>query len=188
VYFLIIVMNATAAFWGPTIVRESGFENIATIGWIISGVSLCGSAAMIFNGVMADRTERPLAQCVASIIVGGLAFIALSFPIYNNAPLVIAAFAFALAGAYGAIPVFWQMPNKLFAGTAAAAGIAIINSFGNLGGFLAPYGLGLLKSETGSVSVGLLTVGGLGLLAAALLVLIVHRFMSAETKAVPAEV
>ncbi|SOC48231.1 sugar phosphate permease [Rhizobium subbaraonis] len=187
VYFLVIVMNATAAFWGPTIVREAGFDNIATIGWIISGVSLCGSAAMIFNGLMADRTQRPLAQCVGSIVVGGLAFVALAMPIHDNALLTIAAFAFALAGAYGAIPVFWQMPNKLFAGTAAAAGIAIINSFGNLGGFLAPYGLGLLKTETGSVASGLLTVGVLGLSAALVLVLAVQRFMNIEAQTMPPE-
>lgn len=182
VYFLVIVMNATAAFWGPTIVREAGFSNIITIGWIISGVSLCGSAAMIINGIMANRTQRPLIQCVGSIVVGGLAFIALSFPIYDSPLLVVAVFVLALAGAYGAIPVFWQMPNKLFAGTAAAAGIAIINSFGNLGGFLAPYGLGLLKTQTGSVSAGLLTIGILGLLAAMVLIIIVRGFLTREGK------
>ncbi|MGQ8630996.1 MFS transporter [Agrobacterium sp. DKPNP3] len=180
VYFLVIIMNATAAFWGPTIVREAGFSDIATIGWVISGISLFGSAAMIFNGLMADRTQRPLAQCAGSIVVGGLAFIVLSMPVYASTPLTIVTFAFALAGAYGAIPVFWQMPNKLFSGTAAAAGIAIINSFGNLGGFLAPYGLGLLKTETGSVTLGLLTVGILGLFAAVLLALVVRRFMQSE--------
>ena len=62
---------------------------------------------------------------------------------------------FFLLGAHG---VFWTMPAALLSGTAAAAGIALINSIGNLGGFVGPYLVGLMKDATGSTDGGLLTL------------------------------
>ncbi|CAH1665939.1 MFS transporter [Chelatococcus asaccharovorans] len=158
IYFCVIVANATVAFWGPTIIRSAGVADIQTIGWIVSGASLLGSAVMILNGFIADRTGRPLILCILSLLVASVALGTIATFLHTSAVITIVAFAFALAGAYGTIPVFWQMPNRLFAGTAAAGGIAVINSFGNLGGFLAPYGLGLAASETGDVAGGLIAV------------------------------
>ncbi|OLP58944.1 MFS transporter [Xaviernesmea oryzae] len=176
IYFGIIVANATVAFWGPTIVRDAGVADVVTIGWIVSGASLLGSFAMIFNGFAADKTGRPLQLCNASLLVAATAFVVVAFSVDATGSLTITAFALALAGAYGAIPVFWQIPNRLFAGTAAAAGIAIINSIGNLGGFLAPYGLGMLKTYTGDVTEGLLAVASIALLAALALATVIRRF------------
>lgn len=180
VYFCIIVANATVAFWGPTIMREAGFATAATIGWLISGASLVGSLSMIANGLMADRTGRPLWQCVASLVVGAIGLAGVAGVLHGSQQLVVVFFSLALAGAYGAIPVFWQLPSKLFAGTAAAAGIATINSFGNLGGFLAPFGLGLLKDATGEITPGLSTVAVVAMLAALALVLVVKRFFAGQ--------
>ncbi|SJZ56102.1 Sugar phosphate permease [Enhydrobacter aerosaccus] len=176
VYLCVIVANATVAFWGPTIIREAGIGSLTTIGWIVSGASLFGSAVMILNGIAADRTGRPLILCVLSLVVAGVALGAVANFLHSAAEIAIVAFAFALGGAYGAIPVFWQMPNRLFAGTAAAGGIAVINSFGNLGGFLAPYGLGLLASQAGDVTAGLVAVGIVSLVAALATVLVARRF------------
>jgi sugar phosphate permease len=178
VYFCVIVANATVAFWGPTIVREAGVVSLTTIGWIVSGASLLGSAVMILNGVIADRTGRPLLQCAGSLVLAAVALVLTASFLHVSAVMTSVAFALALAGAYGAIPVFWQMPNRLFAGTAAAGGIAVINSVGNLGGFLAPYGLGLIKTEMGDVAGGLIVVGAVTLLAALGLVFVVRRFFA----------
>lgn len=178
VYFCVIVANATVAFWGPTIMREAGFANVATIGWLVSGASLVGSAVMIGNGLMADRTGRPLWQCIGSLVAGALGLAGIAAVLHSSPQLVFVMFALALAGAYGAIPVFWQLPSKLFAGTAAAAGIAIINSFGNLGGFLAPFGLGLLKDATGNIAPGLMAVAIVEAFAALVLIVVVRRFFA----------
>ena len=70
----------------------------------------------------------------------------------------IAALAVGLFFLLGAHPVFWTMPAALLSGTAAAAGIALINSIGNLGGFVGPYLVGLMKDATGSTDGGLLTL------------------------------
>lgn len=178
VYFCVIVANATVAFWGPTIMREAGFANVSTIGWLVSGASLVGSAVMIGNGLMADRTGRPLWQCIGSLVAGALGLAGIAAALHSSPQLVFVMFALALAGAYGAIPVFWQLPSKLFAGTAAAAGIAIINSFGNLGGFLAPFGLGLLKDATGNIAPGLMVVAIVEAFAALVLIFVVRRFFA----------
>lgn len=180
IYFCVIVANATVAFWGPTIIRGTGVADIQTIGWIVSGASLLGSATMILNGFIADRTGRPLILCVLSLLVASAALAAIAAFLHSSAAITIVAFAFALAGAYGTIPVFWQMPNRLFAGTAAAGGIAVINSFGNLGGFLAPYGLGLAASKTGDVASGLIAVS-LIVLVAVLGIVATRRFFAPGT-------
>ncbi len=57
-----------------------------------------------------------------------------------------------------AIPVFWQMPNRIISGSAAAAGVALINSIANLAGFGAPWLIGEIKSATGGISLGLFVV------------------------------
>ena len=70
----------------------------------------------------------------------------------------IAALAVGLFFLLGAHPVFWTMPAALLSGTAAAAGIALVNSIGNLGGFVGPYLVGLMKDATGSTDGGLVTL------------------------------
>ena len=73
----------------------------------------------------------------------------------------IAALAVGLFFLLGAHPVFWTMPAALLSGTAAAAGIALINSIGNLGGFVGPYLVGLMKDATGSTDGGLVTLAAI---------------------------
>ena len=73
----------------------------------------------------------------------------------------IAALAVGLFFLLGAHPVFWTMPAALLSGTAAAAGIALVNSIGNLGGFVGPYLVGLMKDATGSTDGGLVTLAAI---------------------------
>ena len=70
----------------------------------------------------------------------------------------IAALTVGLFFLLGAHPVFWAMPSALLSGAAAAAGIALVNSIGNLGGFVGPYLVGLMKDATGSTDAGLVTL------------------------------
>ena len=81
----------------------------------------------------------------------------------------------ASVGILAAFPVFWSIPSAFLAGTAAAGGIALINSIGNLAGFVAPYMIGALKTSTGSLSSGLYFVAALEFLAAFLVVLFVKK-------------
>ncbi|MNV99931.1 putative tartrate transporter [compost metagenome] len=74
-----------------------------------------------------------------------------------------------------AIPVFWQMPNMLLSGGAAAVGVALINSVANLAGFGAPYLMGLIKTSTGKVAPGLYLVAIVEALAAVLAIAFIAR-------------
>lgn len=97
----------------------------------------------------------------------------------QSAAAVLLALALAIVGTMSAIPVFWQMPNRFLSGTAAAGGVALINSIANLAGFGAPYMLGLIKTNTGSLSPGLYVVAAVEICATLLILALIPPFKKA---------
>jgi cyanate permease len=96
--------------------------------------------------------------------------------VFANIPaLAFAALVLAVTGVLSAFAPFWQMPTTLLAGSAAAGGIALINSIGNLSGWLGPFVVGWLKDVTGKTSAGLYVVAGLEVLATVLILLFTPR-------------
>ena len=83
----------------------------------------------------------------------------------------MAALSVAALGVFSAMPTFWTLPTALLTGTAAAGGIALINSIGGLGGFVGPYVIGWIKDATGQFSLALLAIAGF-MVAAGLLTLV----------------
>jgi ACS family tartrate transporter-like MFS transporter len=83
---------------------------------------------------------------------------------------VVIAFSIALGALLSGVSAFWSLPTAFLSGTAAAGGIALINSFGNLGGLFGPYIIGWSKDHLGSQSVGLYIVTAFLVVAAALIV------------------
>ena len=157
IFFCVIAANSSLTFFAPTLVKQLGFTSTMQIGWIMSGIYLLGAAGMILNGRHSDRAKEARLHCGGAALVGavGLAVVAL---VGDNAGVALAALAVAVVGTMSAIPVFWQLPNYFLSGTAAAAGIALINSIANLAGFGAPWMLGVVKTNTGSFTSGLLAV------------------------------
>jgi nitrate/nitrite transporter NarK len=88
---------------------------------------------------------------------------ALDDPTMKMAALSVAGF-----GIFGCLPVFWTFPAAFLSGAAAAGGIALINSIGNLAGFAGPYAMGSIKDMTGSYTGGLLSLSAVGLIAMAI--------------------
>ncbi|MDQ1320266.1 MAG: hypothetical protein QG655_1509, partial [Actinomycetota bacterium] len=91
------------------------------------------------------------------LALGGLTIpvaLYLQHPIAVMVPVILTAI-----GIYGALPVFWALPSKFLTGAAAAGGIGLINSLGNLGGFAAPYATGALADLTGSNRSGMWVIG-----------------------------
>jgi ACS family tartrate transporter-like MFS transporter len=86
--------------------------------------------------------------------------------------MVVLGLALVSFGVNAFLPVFWCLPSAMLSGAAAADGIALINSIGNLGGFFAPNILGFGKVATGSYANGLLTLGALALVAAIMIVVV----------------
>jgi hypothetical protein len=98
----------------------------------------------------------------------GLALVTLAG---RNVGIALAVLSLGTAGIISALPNFWSLPTAFLGGTAAAAGIAIINSFGNLAGFVAPYLIGWVRERTHSTDVGMyvlaiMLVAGAGLVIA----------------------
>jgi MFS family permease len=179
VYFCVIAGNATLVYYGPSIVREVGFTDIKTLGWIMSGVYVCGWLGMVINGWLSDRSKevRWHTAIAAALGAGGL-LMAAQFVNQQHAVGAILSLALSAAGTMGAIPVFWQIPPRFLTGSAIVVGLAVINSVANLAGYFAPQLLGYIKTSTGSYSQGLTIVAVVEFLA----VLLVLAFVSVDKR------
>src|SRR2546426_10821558 len=128
VYFCIVAANATLNFYGPSIVKELGFTNPATIGWIMSGAFLLGAVAQIANGSHSDRQQEVRWHCAGAALMGVIGLLVVAFSLGRSPAMVLTGLVVAVVGTSSAFPVFWQMPNRLLSGAAAAVGIAPVNS------------------------------------------------------------
>jgi ACS family tartrate transporter-like MFS transporter len=108
---------------------------------------------MIYWGRHADRHKEYRLHFAAACAVasGGLLVAAAT----GNSVWAIVGLTIAALGWYGALPTFWPLPTAFLSGTAAAGGIALVNSIGNLGGFTGPYVLGWLRETTNGFTAGL---------------------------------
>ena len=179
IYFCIIMANSTLTFFGPTVVKEVGFTNPATVGWIMAIAYLCGGDRHDPQRPQLGPPRRgalPLRPRGADGRRGR--WPSLGFLVPNVPYLALVALTLAIVGTMSAIPVFWQMPNQFLAGSAAAAGIALINSVANLAGFGAPYAMGVIKDMTGSMSIGLWLVAAFE----AATVLLIIKFIPAPRR------
>ncbi|MDY7544712.1 MFS transporter [Glaciimonas sp. CA11.2] len=174
VYFCVVSGNATIAFWSPSIIKEIGIVGNLQIGLISAVPFLAGTVAMIWNGIHSDRSGERRLHCALATLVASIGLILTGFFI-GNAVLALCALTLAAAGILAAFPVFWSIPAAFLTGTAAAGGIALINSIGNLAGFVAPYLIGSLKTSTGSVASGLYFVAGLELAATFLVLVFIKK-------------
>jgi len=157
VYFGAVASNYSLGFFLPQIVRDFGLS----FGWtgVVTAIPyVMGTIGMVYWGRHSDRTgERREHTALAALVAGaGIAASTLiDDPTGKMVALSIAGF-----GVFAVLPVFWTLPTTFLSGSAAAGGIAIINSIGNLSGFAGPFVMGKMKDATGSYTVGLLAVAG----------------------------
>lgn len=174
VYFCVIAANSSLTFFAPTLVKQLGYTSTMQIGWIMSAIYVLGAIGMILNGRHSDHVKESRLHAGFAALLGaaGLMVAALNG---DNAVIALPALAVAVVGTMSAIPVFWQLPNQFLSGTAAAAGIAMINSIANLAGFGAPWMLGVLKTNTGSFVTGLLAVAAVEALTLVLVLMFIPK-------------
>jgi ACS family tartrate transporter-like MFS transporter len=171
VYFGAVATNYGLSFFLPQIVSAFGRSNLET-GMVTALPYAVGAIAIVSWGRHSDRTlERRfhLAFPLFVAAAGIAASTAFDDPIMKMTALSIAGF-----GIFGCLPVFWTFPAAFLCGPAAAAGMAMINSIGNLAGFAGPYAVGRIKDVTGSYAGGLLSLSGAGFVAA-IIVLALHH-------------
>ena len=123
---------------------------------------------MVAWGWHSDRTGERNKHAAAACL---LAFAGLAVCVFIDNPVIMmVALVLAQMGQSAIAPTFWTLPTAMLSGTAAAGGIAMINAVGNLGGFLGPSVVGVIKDATGSFSLGLLVIS-LGALVGAVVLL-----------------
>jgi MFS transporter, ACS family, tartrate transporter len=147
-------------FFLPLMLKTFGFTNVA-IGYWTSVPAVAGVAGMILFSQSSDRTGERVWHLVAPLLIGGFGLILAGMTIGTHAPLAIAAFAIAAFGISGSLPVFWNLPTAFLGATAAAGGIAFINSVGNISGYAAPQLVGVLHDFSGSYRMPMLAMGAM---------------------------
>jgi ACS family tartrate transporter-like MFS transporter len=161
------------AFWAPLFVRDAAHTSAITTGLVIAGVSCLAAVAMLVNGAHSDRTGE---RCLHAGAGALLAAIGCAGAALVPVPLGrVAAVALVEIGVRSYVPPFLCLAPMLLRGTAAAAGIALVNTVFSLGGFVGPSVVGWFKDTTGSASGAFLLLAGLSLIAAALCVLVLRR-------------
>lgn len=160
IYFCVVSGNATIAFWSPSIIKELGVHGNLQIGLVSAIPFVAGTIAMVLNGIHSDRTGERRMHCALATLLAAVGLTLTGFWLHS-AVLALIALTVASIGILAAFPVFWSLPSAFLAGTAAAGGIALINSIGNLAGFVAPYMIGWFKTTTGQLSSGLYFVAAL---------------------------
>jgi ACS family tartrate transporter-like MFS transporter len=176
IWFANTTANLGLAFFLPQMLKGLGLTDMQT-GITTSIPYVFGTLGILAFGYVSDRyNERRWTLCAA---LGLTAIGLVAAGLLTGSLLAVAVMAVAAIGIYGAKPPFWPLPSTFLTGKAAAAGIALINSIGNLGGFVGPYAMGWIKDSTHSFEAGLYFLAGLTLLAAALTPIVVNaRFTS----------
>jgi ACS family tartrate transporter-like MFS transporter len=171
--FGIVIGLYGLGLWMPQLISGFGFSHLET-GFLVALPYLLSMIAMVLVGIASDRSGERVLYVAGSALVAALGLAGAA--LFTTAPLVVASFCVATAGIYSALAVFWTLPTAILRGVAAAGGLALLNSFANLGGFFGPGLMGWLKQHTGNFSGGLLALAGMEVLAAVAVVLIGRAF------------
>jgi MFS transporter, ACS family, tartrate transporter len=156
-YFTLLWSSLGLSLWLPEIVKNfSGFSD-RMVGVLSAVPDIVAAAAMALVGALSDKTRQPHLHFAGCAFAGAVGFF-LSIQQHN---VLISTFflSISVAGVYSAFGPFWAMPGEFLSGASAAAGIAFINSLGNLGGLFGPYVTGIAKQRTGSFTAGTIILG-----------------------------
>ncbi|MGU3422879.1 MFS transporter [Methylobacterium sp. D54C] len=169
--FCAIIGSLGVGLWLPQIIKQLGLAT-SLVGLVTAIPYVCGAVAMVVWGRLSDRGRDRTIYPVISLFVGAAALVASALT--PTPILTIAALCVAVMGINSFVATFWAVPSGFLTGRAAAGGIAMIVSIGNLGGFAGPYLIGLVRDLSGGFTAPLLAVGGI-LLVGALMMLAFGR-------------
>ncbi len=169
VYFCIVLALYGLNFWTPLMVKSlSGLSN-QNVGWLTAAPNLLAAGAMYVWGRWSDKTGLRRTFFFIPCLIGAFGFgLSVVFP--SPVSGIVAIYLGTIC-VYLCAPIFWTLPTSILAGTAAAGGIAAINSVGNVSGYLGPFLLGALQEKTSNYIGGFVCLGVSLLLAAALVLM-----------------
>jgi len=184
IYFTALVGFYSMIFWMPQLVKglSSQYSN-TTVGLLVMIPHLVGLPVMILVGRSSDRRLERRWHAAVPLLIGAASLILLGTAAPGSVYLAVALWCFVASGVFSLWGPFWSLPNEFLTGYSAAAGIALINCFGNLGGFVGPYGIGAISKKTGNVQTGLI-FAGISVLTSAILILALRKRSSLEPETV----
>jgi MFS transporter, ACS family, tartrate transporter len=154
------------SFWVPSLIRSLSGISDFLVGALTAVPYFAAAVVMVLSGLHSDRTGERRWHVAAPAFAGAVAFTVASSTT-SLWPMIIAV-GLAVVCVNAMIGPYWAMPTAILSGAAAAPGIALVNSVGNLGGFFGPYLIGQLKTSTGDFRGGLLLAAGVLIAAGAL--------------------
>ena len=154
IYFSFVMGLYGISFWLPTIIKATGVKDVLDISLLTAIPYGFAVVAMVLVGRSADRHQERRWHVAIPGLLGALGLV-LSVMWRGDTVLAMAALTLATMGIMCTLPLFWSLPTSFLVGAGAAAGIALINSLGNLAGFVSPYMMGWLKDLTKSTDAGM---------------------------------
>jgi len=174
VYFGQNVANYGLLLFLPTLIKSFGVST-RVVGWLSALPFVFAAIAMIYWGLRSDHSGNRITYVASACVVtaAGLAaaaFIGTTHPVWMMVAIIV-----GVMGQQSIAPTFWPLPTAMLSGVAAAGGIALINSVGNLGGFLGPYMYGLIEDATGgNPTIALLALAAAPLICTLILLALGH--------------
>jgi ACS family tartrate transporter-like MFS transporter len=172
-YFGVLVGLYGFGFWMPQIIASFGELSHLQVGFATMVPYTAACIAMVFWGRHSDRKVERLWHVALPALAGATALLASA--VSPSTPLAFGFLVLAAMGIYAALPAFWALVTQGMRGVAAAAAIALINSIGNLGGFLGPAAIGFARDSTGSHVASLVLIAACLLMTAAVTLTVFRR-------------
>lgn len=180
IYFLWVVGFWGFYFWMPTVLKELSGLSTSLLGGAIAIPMIAALVVQVIISKTATLTGDKVWHVAGALTVGAVG-LALS-PFASNLALALVLVCMSAIGIHAAMGVWWTIPTTFLTGPAAAGSIALINSCGNVGGWVGPNMMAWIKVNTGSFDVGYYIMGGAMLLAALLVLTIKYGFTGKKAK------
>jgi D-galactonate transporter len=159
IYFSFVMGLYGVGFWLPTIIKATGVKDVLQIGLLSAIPFAFAAVAMVLVARRSDQHRERRWHIAIPAVVGAVGLV-LSAVWAHNTGVAMVGLTLATMGILTTFPLFWSLPTAFLAGTGAAAGIALINSVGNLAGFFGPSVVGWLKDMTQSTNAGIYLLAG----------------------------
>lgn len=157
IYFCCMMGLYGVSFYLPTLIKTAGVKDALDVGMLTAIPYGCAIAAMLLIARSADRMRERRWHFAAASLMASVGLLAATF-FTSNVVLAMIALSIGTAGVLATMPVFWAWPSAMLGGSAAAAGIGLINSVGNLAGFVSPTIVGWMKDVTNSTNAGMIVI------------------------------
>jgi ACS family tartrate transporter-like MFS transporter len=154
--FCMLGSSYAYAFSAPTIVQALTGLSITGTGFVVAAMYLFAAAAMFGNGILADRSRDTFRYVIPGCLMMSAGFLVVA--LFSNPGIALTGLLVLIVGHMSMQGPFWSISTRFLKGRAAAAGIALMNMIGILGGFVGPYWMGIAKDLTGNYRRGLLTM------------------------------